>query len=639
MRTIHALFGAPHGAKRADPPALAPRNENENEAENEGETATPALERPEKRRRGSAPGASSLGECPLCGRSFHLALLQAHAAGCAGKAPPPDRPPPRTDAAAAAAAARADGVAPPPTRPSPSPATLEPARSSAPVSPGRAAAGVATFAALMKAQRGATVKRAFSLWRDARTGAFRWALERGSEPGAETSAALASAGGIAWRARVRLKETSADGRPCETTLFLATSVAPASAAESAAIRDTARGVHSSEGSSGSVGGDTARRPDRETPRLAPSLVKSALQKCVRRGRVGGAHRTAALLLAEAPADALRRLLVIAVEDAAAHPDSPLVAWLMCADSKGFKLPRAVVDAVAGFAAELAACAIKDRADPPPKTPTTPPEGRSSESAGALAARNVHAQCAGLGARASAIVAALAIRARFGGMAGDVEMLRSFAATWRSRFLGEDGAGSDGAGSADCWLARLDLVYAEARRKAREALGAEGVSSATGPGVVSRRDVPPAAVDFHVSPVVEELARNERVVAAAAEAAKRAGDELGTRDPGEMLTTAMWRFASSATNKVPWTPEGGATGPAGSEGSEGSGGGTARGRDARTRRWRCSGGRWRTSWRVFRGGSSRGGSSDDEGRRRKPRGESAPRGIRAKGDCDRRTTLA
>ena len=62
----------------------------------------------------------------------------------------------------------------------------------------------------------------------------------------------------------------------------------------------------------------------------------------------------ALLLAEAPADALRRLLVIAVEDAAAHPDSPLVAWLMCADSKGFKLPRAVVDAVAGFAAELAA---------------------------------------------------------------------------------------------------------------------------------------------------------------------------------------------------------------------------------------------------------------------------------------------
>ena len=442
--------------------------------------------------------------------------------------------------------------------------------------PGRAAAGVATFAALMKAQRGATVKRAFTLWRDARTGAFRWALERGSEPGAETSAALASAGGIAWRARVRLKETSADGRPCETTLFLATSVAPASAAESAAIRDAARGVHSSEGSSGSVGGNTARRPDRETPRLAPSLVKSALQKCVRRGRVGGAHRTAALLLAEAPADALRRLLVIAVEDAAAHPDSPLVAWLMCADSKGFKLPRAVVDAVAGFAAELAACAIKDRADPPPKTP---PEGRSphdpsSGSAGGLAARNVHAQCAGLGARASAIVAALAIRARFGGMAGDVEMLRSFAATWRSRFSGEDGAGS-----ADWWLARLDLAYAEARRKAREALGTEGVSSATGPGVVSRRDVPPAAVDFHVSPVVEELARNERVVAAAAQAAKRAGDELGTRDPGEMLTTAMWRFASSASNKVPWTPEGGATGPAGSEGSEGSGGDGG----ARTRR--------------------------------------------------------
>ena len=208
MRTIHALFGAPHGAKRADPPALAPRNENENEVENEGEKANPALERPEKRRRGSAPRASSLGECP------HKPILppgasSAHAAGCAGKVPPPTVPRPNPTRR------RRRRHAPTASRHLPlGRRRLRRRRTGAGVRaglPGRAAAGRGVRGAHEGAARGDGEARIHPLAR-CRTDAFRWALERGSEPGA-ASAALAVSGGLGRR--VRPLRTHADGRPCD----------------------------------------------------------------------------------------------------------------------------------------------------------------------------------------------------------------------------------------------------------------------------------------------------------------------------------------------------------------------------------------------------------------------------------------
>lgn len=71
------------------------------------------------------------------------------------------------------------------------------------------------------------------------------------------------------------------------------------------------------------------------PRLAPSLLKSALQKNVRLGRAAAAVRVAAHLIRQGEAgELLRRLPVIALEDACLTPALPLAVWMMAAFSKG-----------------------------------------------------------------------------------------------------------------------------------------------------------------------------------------------------------------------------------------------------------------------------------------------------------------
>jgi len=68
-------------------------------------------------------------------------------------------------------------------------------------------------------------------------------------------------------------------------------------------------------------------------------------------------------------------------------------------------------------------------------------------------------------------------------------------------------------------------------------------------------VPSAAVDFHVSPIVEELMQQPRVRAAAAAAAVDAPELLedNANDLSELVRAAMWRHCSSVTNKTPLQP--------------------------------------------------------------------------------------
>ncbi len=45
-------------------------------------------------------------------------------------------------------------------------------------------------------------------------------------------------------------------------------------------------------------------------------------------------RCALQLMKDNPADFLRRVSIICLEDALLHPDMPLLVWLMCAQAKG-----------------------------------------------------------------------------------------------------------------------------------------------------------------------------------------------------------------------------------------------------------------------------------------------------------------
>jgi hypothetical protein len=549
-RTILSMFGGGGAAKR--PATFDARG---------GRASAGATRR-------RAASGSSFGECPLCAKSFHPALLHAHVDECVGvpEGPPvaPAETKTETNAEANEAISNAEaetGAAetgrddPEPRSSPPDAIATEPApRGSTSPSPSRddpspgsdaprPSSGAGAFAALMRAQRGATCKRVFSLW--IADGEWRWCLERGVAPGEE--ARSRGMGPARWSCAVHLKEKTSDGQPCATTLTLVTDVAPASAAELSAVAAAAR-----RGEAG------------ETPRLSPGLIKSALQKSVRRGKSGAAGRAAALLLAENPAEALRRLVVVSVEDAALHPSTPLACWLMAANAKGYGLPAEARGAMVRYAAELAACAVKDEdvaeeaEDVAPsrdettsgKTkPETNPETKTSSSddvdAGSDPNANLATACAGLDSERGALVCSLLVRAHFGGMRGDVDMLRAAALTWRRRLSRDDG-----------WLARLGDVFSDAAARAAEAAGAApgtrprlACAAPANVGAMTKRDVPPAAIDFHVSPIVEELARRDDVRAAAAEAARRAPGL--DPDPETMLRSAMWTHSSSVTDKTPF----------------------------------------------------------------------------------------
>lgn len=220
----------------------------------------------------------------------------------------------------------------------------------------------------------------------------------------------------------------------------------------------------SGGSGGSAGGGFRGRNE-HIP-----LLKSMLQKAVRRRRVAAAVRLARLMWrlnaggsdsqgsaaaysvdcavnAGARTELLRRLCVIVLEDAGLHPAFPALVWLMVAYSKGF-LPAeaeaaslelvllAVVGDVAastqrddtqGAAAGPGGAALAEYLEELYRScaPGSDGPGTGGGSTGSEAAAQAAAQ--------AALVVSLLLRGAYGGMRGDVGMCVDYAAAWQHRF--------------------------------------------------------------------------------------------------------------------------------------------------------------------------------------------------------------
>lgn len=239
-----------------------------------------------KARRGDG-GGSSFETCPLCGRDVHRALLAAHASDCRGAEPPPAAPPSLAASAAAAAPPRASVDA------KPTPAAQPDAAPAAP-------SAFAVMLASAAAERARAAPQLFCLTL-LPSGAFdaRWEAAPGG--GSDNTAPSA------WRELVEVRDKAAPGGVVR--VLLATNVPSGGPLDQPPFR----WPHAGE----------ARC------RLAAGPLKSAVQKSVRRGLAGQAVRCAAALSQLDESEALRRLCIIAVEDAIVPPDYlPLLTWLM-----------------------------------------------------------------------------------------------------------------------------------------------------------------------------------------------------------------------------------------------------------------------------------------------------------------------
>lgn len=431
------------------------------------------------------------------------------------------------------------------------PNTEERPRTSVDAKPGKNA-----FATMMTAQRESTCRKCWSAWIDAETKTWRWCVEDGSKPGK-----LAAAGGmgpVVWTAVQRLFEKTAGGEKCETLLTLATDVREVEwrdiRAECAKAKGWVNGGDDDERNSRSA------EPGKERPHMPPGVTKSAIQKSVRRGKVMNAVKATSYFMGALPEDGLRRLPIVCIEDAVLHPSLPLIVWFMAAHSKGWFIPPEARGAAVRFIAEVAACPYKDRDLVAAIEADEEDLARRDTASGAADPLcNLAVATRDLSNESACHVLALLVRAKFGGLRGDVGMLRGAAKAWRRRFLDAEAVGDAGVD----WHARLREVYTAAAAKAAEATGGVTGLPDKSPGqtwtapplaaaapvdvdVIAERDVPTSAIDFHVSNIVEELMQQDKVRAALLRAVERAptlGDDLG-----ETLRSCIWTHCSSVTDK-------------------------------------------------------------------------------------------
>ena len=153
-------------------------------------------------------------------------------------------------------------------------------------------------------------------------------------------------------------------------------------------------------------------------KFSPSLLKSSVQKAVRRGDVDKAVRSAKSLIQLNEVDALRRLMIIPIEDCILPPDyDKYAAMLMKVSAKGGNpLTEAEKTMALSIIGNVARCEWRDLDVGNPDD-----EGKN------------YAMQPVQGNKENDLIDALLYRARAGGSRWDVPMLNQMARVWNKRF--------------------------------------------------------------------------------------------------------------------------------------------------------------------------------------------------------------
>ncbi len=247
--------------------------------------------------------------------------------------------------------------------------------------------------------------------------------------------------------------------------------------------------------------------------LSKSLLKSAMQKSIRRGEVNKAVRCTKSLMDKDTKACLRRLMVVALEDGLLIPGyAELAIMTEKIRKKQDKLSEEEKTRVLTMVADLAGCEWRDFHKANPDYSDTY----------SLAALGDDERC---------LINAITYRAKIGGYKDDIDMLRTYSKIWSNRF------------SKDWNFNRLKDYF-------------------TGE-VIDYRDIPYAQVsdipleapDFHISPVGKILLKKPYVSQLIRDAfpdGTRQWAEPWTSDE-DILNKIAWAFRSGVNyKKVLWT---------------------------------------------------------------------------------------
>jgi len=457
----------------------------------------------------SSSSSSSFARCPLCAKDIHRAMLATHATTCAGEEP-------AKDDRGRAKRARAMMTTMKTT-------TLNEASNEIRTS------GNDALTRMMARGRARERSRWFSLTYDATR--ERWMATIGK------SSQFANA---TWSSVVVIKEKLRDGAVRETTMKVETNTTPRDDDVGPTIERTTRDALKDA----RVVTEMRKSRNPSSEELKMSVIKSALQKSIRRGLAVSASRIAMHMSLERDSfvECVRRLVIISLEDAILHPDVSVLTWLMCAMSKGYCPTDSMRASVSRIAGEMATIGVKD---------CVSYGAARSKSDVALVLGDVESKLAE--GEENTIVQSLIIRAHFGGMPGDVEMLRGFSRVWLERFAQKDVHANvpseyDNLRNPELimddkskWLDYLELAYDSAKKMG------EDHDPAKWGGALRRCDIPLAAIDFHVSPCVEAMIKIPTIRAQVLEAAQELG--LSDIDVADRIKSAIWRNSAGVNYRV------------------------------------------------------------------------------------------
>ena len=243
-------------------------------------------------------------------------------------------------------------------------------------------------------------------------------------------------------------------------------------------------------------------------RLSVPVLKSILQKSIRRRKPLPSLRVAMELADKSLGDLLRRLPVIILEDSFLHPSFSLLTWLMVAQSKDFEIPPRLMVKVFCAVYEISSCPWQDH---------FVSQSSGSESSREISICSYHKTGIDYTLEdGEALVWCMLLRAEYGGMSCDIRMLQDFATVWTSRLSQCDLSEA----IAQRVSASFPAVTTNAIRWANiPALLHQSSKSLFRVGTICQRGIPYLAmaditmegVDFHCSSVLDSLLSNRKLV--------------------------------------------------------------------------------------------------------------------------------
>ena len=299
-----------------------------------------------------------------------------------------------------------------------------------------------------------------------------------------------------------------------------------------------------------------RRYCRHHSRLSVPVLKSILQKSIRRRKPLPAVRVALELADKSLGDFLRRLPIIVLEDSTLHPDLGMLVWLMMAQSKEYEPSAAAMEGVFRVVFEMASCQWQDCL-------AQSGNGESVDYTTVMDEIKQVQEAASLDQSRRPTLTVLTCvwsmlaRASYGGMQGDVQMLYAFAALWRNRVQSKEFASLAPVQDMCTWSEVPVSIHRRAREQSTQAPGLFTNLLHTGIDYLQFQDITVEGVDFHCSAVIDTLRNDHDLVQLSTDLMILSNEEgfpEGSHERLEWLCriwkSCMWDYGSGVNHRRP-----------------------------------------------------------------------------------------